>query len=152
MGWHSFIGVLSKNFASIMSPITKFLKKFEIFEWITKCQNVWEDIKNQYVQAPILISPNWELEFYVHSYASHLTIGVIHAQNPIGKFDQLVMYASRLLNSIESNYIIIERETLMMVYALHKFKHYLLGNRVVFYVEHMVVKGFFLFPLRLFNL
>ncbi len=70
MGWHSFIGVLSKNFASILSPITKFFKKCEIFEWITKYQNVWEDIKNQYVQAPILISPNWELEFYVHTNAS----------------------------------------------------------------------------------
>jgi hypothetical protein len=60
-----------------MSLITKFLKKFEIFEWITKCQNPWEDIKSQYVQAPILISPNWELEFYVHTYASQLAIGAI---------------------------------------------------------------------------
>jgi hypothetical protein len=38
------------------------------------------------------------------------------------------MYASRLLNSIERNYTIIDREALAMVYALHKFKHYLLGN------------------------
>jgi hypothetical protein len=38
-----------KNFASIMSPITKLLKKSEVFESITKCQNVWEEIKNQYV-------------------------------------------------------------------------------------------------------
>ncbi len=26
-----------------------------------------------------------------------------------------------------------------MVYALHKFKHYLLGNRFVFYVDHMAL-------------
>jgi hypothetical protein len=49
------------------------------------------------------------------------------------------MYASKLLNSIEQNYITIEREDLAMVYALHKFRHYLLGNCFVFYVDHMAL-------------
>jgi hypothetical protein len=49
------------------------------------------------------------------------------------------MYASRLLNLAEWNYIITEREVLAMVYAPHKLKHYLLGNRFVFYVDHMVL-------------
>ncbi len=35
-----------------------------------------------------------------------------------GKFDQLVMYASRLLNSTFKNYIIIKRKALAMVDAL----------------------------------
>jgi len=26
-----------------------------------------------------------------------------------------------------------------MVYALHKFRHYMLGNRFTFYVDHMVL-------------
>ncbi len=124
-----------KNFASIMSLITKLLKNFEIFE----CQNEWEEIKNRYVQAPIMINPNQELKFHVHIYASHLTVGAILVQNPIGKFDQPIMYASILLNSIERNYITIEKEALAMVYALHKFKLYLLGNQFVFYVDHMVL-------------
>jgi hypothetical protein len=38
------------------------------------------------------------------------------------------MYAFRLLNSVEINYTTINREALVIVYALHKFKHYLLGN------------------------
>jgi hypothetical protein len=46
------------------------------------------------------------------------------------------MYASRLLNLAKRNYTITERESLAMVYALHKFRHYLLGNRFVFYVDH----------------
>jgi hypothetical protein len=33
------------------------------------------------------------------------------------------MYATKLLNSTKENYIITKRETLPMVYALHKFKH-----------------------------
>jgi hypothetical protein len=85
-----------KNIASIMSPITKLLKKFEVFEWTEEFQNAWEDIKNLYIQAPILINPNWELEFHIHPYASQLTVGAILAHNLIGKFDQPVMYASKL--------------------------------------------------------
>jgi hypothetical protein len=29
-----------KNFASIMSPITKLLKKSKVFEWTKECKNV----------------------------------------------------------------------------------------------------------------
>jgi hypothetical protein len=64
--------------------------------------------------------------------ASQLVIGAILAQNPIGKFDQSVMYPFRLLNLVERNHIITKREALAMVYALHKFKHYLLGNHLYF--------------------
>ncbi len=42
-----------------MAPITKLFKKIEVFEWTIECQIAWEDIKiNQYIQSPILISPN----------------------------------------------------------------------------------------------
>jgi len=47
------------------------------------------------------------------------------ARNPIGKYDHLIIYASRLLNKTKQKYITIEREALAMVYALHKFKHFL---------------------------
>ncbi len=51
----------------------------------------------------------------------------------------LYMYASKLLNSVKKNYTTIEREALTMVYALHKFKHYLLDNLFVFYVDPMAL-------------
>jgi hypothetical protein len=57
-GMAQFYRCFIKNFALIMSPITKVLKKCEVLEWTQKCQNVWEEIKNKYVQAPILINPN----------------------------------------------------------------------------------------------
>jgi hypothetical protein len=63
-----------RNFASIMASITKLLKKLEVFEWITKYQTALEDIKNWYIQASILINPNKELEFLVHTYASQLVV------------------------------------------------------------------------------
>jgi hypothetical protein len=55
------------NFVSVMAPITKLLRKVELFKWTIECQIAWKDIKNQYIQTPILISPNWKLEFHVHT-------------------------------------------------------------------------------------
>jgi hypothetical protein len=58
---------------------TKLFKKIEVFKWTTECQTAWEDIMNQYIQAPIFINPNWELEFHVHINAFQLAIGAILA-------------------------------------------------------------------------
>jgi len=49
------------------------------------------------------------------------------------------MYASMLLNSTKRNYITTLEKKLVMVYVLHKFKHYLLGKQFVFYVDHMAL-------------
>jgi hypothetical protein len=49
------------------------------------------------------------------------------------------MYSSRLFNFDERNYTTTHKEALTMVYALQKFKHYMLGNKFMFYVDHMVV-------------
>jgi hypothetical protein len=50
------------------------------------------------METPILIPPNWQLEFHVHSNASSLVVGAMLAQNPISKYDQLIIYAFTLLN------------------------------------------------------
>jgi hypothetical protein len=39
------------------------------------------------METSILISPNWELEFQVHTYASLMAVGAMLAQNPTGKYD-----------------------------------------------------------------
>jgi hypothetical protein len=49
------------------------------------------------------------------------------------------MYSSRLLNYVERNYSTTHRKALTMVYALHKFRHYLLSNRFTFFEDHMAL-------------
>jgi hypothetical protein len=47
-----------KKITYVMVPITKLLKKIEMFEWTSKWQTAWEDVKNRYIQPPTLIIPN----------------------------------------------------------------------------------------------
>ena len=50
-----------------------------------------------------------------------------------------VSYASRQLNSVERNYSTTEREGLGMIFAVKKFRHYLLVNKFVFYTYHQAL-------------
>jgi hypothetical protein len=45
-----------------------------------------------------MISLNWHVEFHVHTNASLLAMGAMLFQNVIGKSDQPIVYASRLMN------------------------------------------------------
>ncbi len=98
-----------------MAPIIKLTKNIEIFLQIKECQKAWELIKQKYIEASILISPNQQVEFHVHIDASLLAVGAILSLNAIGKSDQLVMYAFRLLNITKQNYNTIKKEVLTMV-------------------------------------
>ena len=60
--------------------------------------------------------------------ASTIVLGIILAQPGEGNLDHPIAYANRKLSFVEQNYTTMEREGLAMVYALHKFKHYLLGG------------------------
>jgi hypothetical protein len=121
-----------------MVPITKLLQKIEVFEWTAKC-HIWEEIKQHYMDASILISPHWDIKFHVHIDSSNLVVEVMLAWNLIEKCNQSFAYASYLLNNAEWNYAMIERETLAIMYVFHKFHHYLLGYKFIFYVDHMAL-------------
>jgi hypothetical protein len=53
-----------------------------------------------------------------------------------GELDHLISFASRKLSTAEKNYTTTEREGLEMVYALQKFRHYLLGSHFKMYTDH----------------
>ncbi len=122
-----------------MAPITKITRKTKTFLWTQECEKAQELIKQKYIETSILISPNWEVGLHVHTNVSLLTMGVMLSQNVTRTSDQPIVYASKLLNKIEQIYNITQRQALTMVFSLHKFKHYLLGNKFVFYVNHMAL-------------
>ena len=129
-----------KDYAGIMEPITRLTRKGEVFDWTTECEHAYQYIKTRYQNAPILIGVDWKLEFHVHTDASDIAVVAMLAQNRTGKTNQPIAYASRLLSKAEKNYTTTEKEALAMVYAVNKFRHYLLDNRFIFYVDHLALQ------------
>ncbi|CAN6560260.1 unnamed protein product [Malus baccata var. baccata] len=56
------------------------------------------------------------------------------------KQPHVIYYASRTLNDAQLNYSITEKELLAVVFALDKFRSYLLGTKVIIYTDHAALK------------
>jgi len=68
----------------------------------------------------------------------NFALGVMLGQNPDNTIDRSIWYASRLMNSVEKNYT-TKKEALAMIYIVKKFKHYLLGNSFIFFIDHQAL-------------
>jgi hypothetical protein len=104
----------------------KLLRKDEEFKWTEACNKSWEWMKASMMCLLMLMVPNWKINFYVHINASNIALGVILGQNPNSTIDKPIYYASKQMNSVENNYITTKKEALVMIYAMKKFRHYLL--------------------------
>jgi hypothetical protein len=92
------------------------------------------------VTTPILVFPDWENKFHVHVDASTITLAAILAHPGAGDLDHPTAFASRKLLESENKYNTTEREGLAMVYALQKFRHYLLGKHFKMFTDHSALK------------
>ena len=50
-----------------------------------------------------------------------------------------VYYSSRKMSTAERNYSTTEQEALGMIYNINKFRHYLLGKKFTFHIDHAVL-------------
>jgi hypothetical protein len=90
------------------------------------------------VTVPILVFLDWIKEFHVHVDASSIAIGVVVEKPREGDMDHPLAFSSRKLSTAKINYTTTEREGLAMVYALHKFFHYLLGGHFKIFIDHSI--------------
>ena len=51
-----------------------------------------------------------------------------------------IYYASRTLNDAQLNYATTKKELLAVVFAFDQFRPYLIGNKVIVFINHSVIK------------
>ncbi|RVW61762.1 Retrovirus-related Pol polyprotein from transposon opus [Vitis vinifera] len=88
---------------------------------------------------PLLRAPNWQLPFEVMCDASDFVIGAVLGQREDGK-PYVIYYASKTLNEAQRNYTTTEKEFLAVVFALDKFRAYLVGSFIVVFTDHSALK------------
>ena len=52
----------------------------------------------------------------------------------------MVYYASKTLNEAQRNYTTTEKELLAVVYALDKFRAYVVGSDIIVFTDHSALK------------
>ena len=124
-----------KDFSKISSPLTNLLKKVVKFEWSSKCEEAFQELKNRLTSAPILTLPVEGEEYIVYSDASKNGLGCVLMQG-----NRVIAYASRQLKSYEKNYPTHDLELTAVVFALKIWRHYLYGAPCKIYTDHQSLK------------
>jgi hypothetical protein len=66
-------------------------------------------------------------------------LGAVLGQR-IGKNFHVIAYASRMLDEAQCNYHTTEKELFAVVFALEKFKSYLLGTKFIVFTDHVALR------------
>jgi len=109
------------------------------FNFDEECLQAWEELKHRLVSAPIISAPDWTRPFEIMCDASDYAIGAILEQRTDNR-QHVIYYASRTLNEAQLNYTTTEKEFLVVVFALEKFRQYLLGFRTTIFTDHSALR------------
>jgi hypothetical protein len=126
------------DFSKIVKPITGLMKNYTKFDWSSKCNEAFEQLKVLLTTAPVLAQPDIEKPFDVYCDASSSGLGCVLMQE-----GRVIAYASRQLRRHEEHYPTHDQELAAIVHSLKIWRHYLLGNICHLYTDHKSLKYIF---------
>ncbi|XP_071917979.1 uncharacterized protein [Coffea arabica] len=139
LGHAGFYRRFIKDFSKIVKPLCDLLCKDTPFQFDDNCLVAFERLKKELISAPIITSPDWSLPFELMCDASDYAVGAVLGQKKEGRL-HVIYYASKLLNEAQLNYATTEKELLAVIFALDKFRSYLVGSKVIIYTDHAALK------------
>ena len=134
----SFLGLVNfyrcfvPHFANIAGPLTDLTSKATPFSWEPKHQEAFMNLKKALTSPPILDYPQKNDHFVLTTDASNTGLGAVLSTTR----GSVIEYASRTLSKAEKSYATTEKECLAIVWAVHKFRHYLIGAHFLLETDH----------------
>jgi hypothetical protein len=119
--------------------LTNLLAKDAPFNFNDDCLLAFYTLKKALVTAPIIQPSDWNLPFEIMCDASDYAVGAALGQCK-DKQHYAISYASKTLIGPQLNYATIEKELLAVVFAMDKFRSYLVGAKVIVYMDHTALK------------
>ena len=92
-------------------------------------QKAFEELKKKLTSPPVLTFPDFEKSFVVETDASSVAVGAVLAQRNEDRKCHPVQYASRTMSDAEKKYSACEREALGVIFAVKKFRVYLMSTQ-----------------------
>eukprot|EP00253_Pinus_taeda_P021591 PITA_21591 len=138
LGFTRYYRRFIENFTKITSQLFKLLTKDCEFKWGPDCQSTFETLKTRISRASILRGPNWKLPFHISTDASDTALGVVLGQQYLVPY--AIYYMSKNLTPTELNYTVIEKEFLVVVHAINKFRHYITSYETFIHTDHSTIR------------
>ena len=136
LGLTSYYRKYIHGYADIARPMHDLTRKDEPFFWSEKCQQAFEELKEQLTSNSIMGYPQEDGgEYYLDTDASNCSIGATLSQQQEGR-ERVLAFGSRTLNAAEKNYCTTRRELLAIVHFVEHYRHYLLGRKFILRTDH----------------
>jgi hypothetical protein len=101
-------------------------------------QEAFLKLRDSFARSIHLVHSREDLPYSIYTDASKLGIGSILTQKS-DSGETLVSTASRVLTPVEQRYTTCEQELLAVVYALQKFRKYVVGHPITVYSDNMAL-------------
>lgn len=89
--------------------------------------------------TPIIIAPDWNKPFGIMCDASDYDMGSVLGKRH-NKVFHSIYYTSRTMTSAQLNYNTTEKEFLVVVFAFDKFGSYIVGTKIIVYIDHAAIR------------
>ncbi|XP_020417999.1 uncharacterized protein LOC109948709 [Prunus persica] len=139
LGHVGFYRRFIKDFSKISRPLCRLLGKDVEFEFNEECLAAFNKLKELLTSAPIMQPPDWNFPFELMCDASDYAVGAVLRQR-VHNVPHAIYYASRTLNDAQLNYSPTEKELLAVIFALEKFRSYLIGTKVIVFSDHAALR------------
>ncbi|MBW0547278.1 hypothetical protein O181_086993 [Austropuccinia psidii MF-1] len=145
VGFASYYRNHIKNFSHIAISLYKVCSIDVVFEITKERRDVYERIKYELTNAPVLIFPDFELPFklYIDAvFIQGLGAALHQRQIVVGEpTEGVICYISRQLKDSEARYAATRTECLCLVWALEKRHYYLEGAVFKVYTDCTALKS-----------
>lgn len=123
-----------KHYGLISKPLTDLLKK-NAFHWNALAQSTFEQLKAAMASAPGLAIFSFSLPFTIETDASGVGIGALLVQQ-----GHPIAYLSKTLAPKHHQLSAYEKEFMVVVLAVEKWRPYLLGRYFIVKTDHFNLK------------
>ena len=82
------------------------------------------------MHPPVLTTPVSEKPFLIYVQGIGHSLGALLAQNNDQRYEQAIYYLSRTMIGAEYRYNPVEKEFLVLVFAVQKMRYYLVGQAI----------------------
>ncbi|KAL5555333.1 hypothetical protein UlMin_037569 [Ulmus minor] len=122
------------GYAQIAFSLTDQLKK-DKFGWNSEATTTFEGLKQAMSTVPVLAMPGFSKPFLIETDASGFGLGAVLIQG-----QQLVAYYNQVLGPQARLKSIYEKESMAIVFAVMKWRPYLLGRRFIVRTDQQSLK------------
>lgn len=139
MGLCSFFRQFVPSYARTVEDLRSLLGGKNKWRWTDEADKAFKDLKEAFENRVLLSQPNFNLPFIIETDACLSGLSGVLYQEEQGE-KRIISMVSRGLNSAEKKFTISEIEMLAIVFAVSKFREYVLGKPLTVITDHKALQ------------